>query len=368
MRYYHCQITSIVLLLLLASSNVVEAKKRKFSTVEPDITEIRKAQATSEPFEYEEDNKDYVEGKVFDRFYTIWLENTDYDKAYGESHMKKLREQGITLTNYWALTHPSQPNYLASVTGDYFGLDHDEFVTMPDEIESIADLLDKRRIPWGEYQEHSPYPGYEGFEFANQETDANDYVRKHNPLILLDSVTKNDTRLSMVKNFTDFYEDLDNKQLPQWSFITPNMTNDGHDTTIKVSGKWSFDFLNPLLKNDYFTEKTLVVLTFDENETYEEPNRVLTILLGDIDESLKGTEDDTYYDHYSLLSTVQKNWDLDNLGRNDCCANVFDIVASKIGYENIKVDTDGVYNNKSVSGWFSDDNRELPEPSSCKCK
>jgi len=33
--------------------------------------------------------------------------------------------------------------------------------------------------------------------------------------------------LAVIKNFTLFYEDLNNNKLPQYLFITPNMTNDG---------------------------------------------------------------------------------------------------------------------------------------------
>jgi acid phosphatase len=359
------KVASASIVIALISAVVEAGEERKFTTIQPDLTEIRKAQATAQPYEFKEE---YVPGKAFDRFYNIWLENTDYDKAAGEPHMKDLRKKGITLTNYWALTHPSQPNYLASVAGDYFGLDHDEFVRMPDNVTTLANLLDAKNISWGEYQEHSPYPGFEGFNFSNQESYANDYVRKHNPLVLMDAINTDESQLSKIKNFTDFEHDLKEKKLPQWSFITPNMTNDGHDTTIKVAGTWSKNFLEPLLENKYFTEKTLVVLTFDENETYEEPNRVLAILLGDIPEDLKGTEDDTYYDHYSLISTVQENWDLPKLGRNDCGANVFKLVADKTGFENIKIDMDGVYNNKSVEGWFSNKHIPLPPPDYSNCK
>jgi len=102
-------------------------------------------------------------------------------------------------------------------------MDHDEFVRFPSNISTIVDLLDTKRISWGEYQEHQPYAGYEGMNFSNTETFKDDYVRKHNPLVLFDSVANNASRLQQIKNFTSFYEDLDAHQLPQWSFITPNM-------------------------------------------------------------------------------------------------------------------------------------------------
>jgi hypothetical protein len=59
---------------------------------------------------------------------------------------------------------------------------------------------------------------------VNQKTGANDYVRKHNPLISYDSVTNSVDRLAKIKNFTMFDSDLKNNKLPQWMFITPNMS------------------------------------------------------------------------------------------------------------------------------------------------
>jgi hypothetical protein len=52
------------------------------------------------------------------------------------------------------------------------------------------------------------------------------------------------------------------------SFITPNMTDDGHDTTVTFAANWARTFLEPLLNNSYFMNNTLIVLTFDEDETY----------------------------------------------------------------------------------------------------
>jgi acid phosphatase len=47
--------------------------------------------------------------------------------------------------------------------------------------------------------------------------------------------------------------------------------------------------------------------------------------------SLIGTTDDNVYTHYSCLSTVETNWDLDTLGRWDVGANVFKYIADITG-------------------------------------
>lgn len=139
-----------------------------------------------------------------------------------------------------------------------------------------------------------------------------------------DSVTSSLTRLAKSKNFTMFDKDLANNALPQWMFITPNMTNDGHDSSITVAGQWARNWLTPLLSNPNFnTNRTLVILTFDEGSTTG-TNQIYAALLGNaVPSSLVGTTNDTSYNHYSLTKTAERNWNLGNLGQNDVGANAF---------------------------------------------
>lgn len=163
------------------------------------------------------------------------------------------------------------------------------------------------------------------------------------PLISYDSVSEDEKRLAKIKNFTMFYEDLNNNALPQWMFITPNMTNNAHDTSVTVAGTWAKGFLEPLLTDENFMNNTLVFLSsscpfpnfsseesltrhpaFDETESYFSNNRVFSILLGDaVPVALHGTTNDTSYNHYSIMATVENNWDLGNLGLGDKSAKAF---------------------------------------------
>lgn len=153
-----------------------------------------------------------------------------------------------------------------------------------------------------------PLCRFQGFNYSNQNTHTDDYVRRHNPLVLFDSVTNNDTRARQIKNFTTFEEDIKNKRLPQWAFITPNVTNDAHDTNITFGAKWERSWVADLLNNTYFMNNTLFLLTFDE-DAYDGNNRVFSVLLGGaIPEHLRGTTDDTFYTHYSTIATVSANW------------------------------------------------------------
>jgi acid phosphatase len=113
------------------------------------------------------------------------------------------------------------------------------------------------------------------------------------------------------------------------------MNSDGHNTTLDFASDWVANFLAPLLMDDYFMKDTMILLTYDESETYSKPNQITSLLLGGaVPQELRGTKDDTFYTHYSILSTLQNNWDLSNLGRFDVGANVFNFVAEKTGYVN----------------------------------
>jgi len=293
-----------------------------------DPADVYAAQATART----DSPTSHVKGKAFDRYVSIWFENTDYDMAAADPNFQYFAKKGITLTNNFAVTHPSEPNYMAAVGGEYFGLNGDPFTAVPQNVSSVVDLLEDKGISWGLYQEDMPYTGFQGFSWVNQKTGANAYVRKHNPEVLFNSVANKEDRLTKIKNTTMFFEDLEANKLPQWMFITPNMTSDGHDTSVTVAGQWLYDFLAPLLTNPNFMQNTLVLITFDENETYSLQNRVFSVLLGDsLPPSLTGTTDSHYYNHYSELSTVEANWDLFTLGRWDVGANVFAPVAALTG-------------------------------------
>ncbi|CAD6452628.1 16b04893-c8a2-41ac-a81b-6f182d858b85 [Sclerotinia trifoliorum] len=288
----------------------------------------------------------HVPGKAFNRYVTIWFENTNYETAAADPNFSSFAEKGITLEGYRAVTHPSEPNYLAAVGGDYFGLDGDPFIAVPENVSSVVDLLEDKGITWGLYQEDMPYTGYEGMDWRNEVTGANAYVRKHNPEVLFTNVVNKPERLELIKNTTMFASDLAANKLPQWSFITPNMTSDGHDSSITIAGEWLQGFLGPLLEDPHFMNNTLVLVTFDENEIYSRQNRVFSILLGDaVPKELINTTDSNYYDHYSQLATVQANWGLHTLGRFDVGANVFSYVAQLTG-DKIRSWADGALENR----------------------
>ncbi|KAK0117351.1 hypothetical protein ONS96_013182 [Cadophora gregata f. sp. sojae] len=299
----------------------------------------------------------YVPGKVFDRFITIWLENQDFSKVSANGEIADLRKQGILLTEYYGLTHPSQPNYIASICGDYFGLNHDGIVKIPSNVSTVVDLFDAKNIEWKGYFEGIPGPGYMNEGSTSSDGKGWDYVRKHNPFVSFERIAGNGTRLAQIQDFFSFQRDVERNALPQYAHLSPDMLNDGHNTSLAFATSWIKSFLTPLLSNPSFMDKTLILLTYDESETYPLPNRIVSLLLGGaIPKSLKGTNDSTIYSHYSILSTMENNFGLPTLGRYDAGANVFDLVASQTGYINHPPQSSHPINNSlSYSGFLNND-------------
>ena len=155
-------------------------------------------------------------------------------------------------------------------------------------------------------------------------------------------------------------------RVPQFVFMSPNMMNDGHNTTLAFSTSWSHNFIKRLVDDDAFAEKTLVMLTFDENEGSSGPNHIMTLLLGSaIPDDKKGTTDDTFYTHYSMLSSIQENWALPHLGRYDVGANIFNFMTAKtVGSKNKEpANAASVDNSISYPGPLNDDTtKQTPYP------
>ena len=146
-----------------------------------------------------------------------------------------------------------------------------------------------------------------------------------------DSINMNGSRLWNIQSFMAFERALTARRVPQFVFMSPNMMNDGHNTTLAFATSWAHNFVKRLIDDEAFDEKTLVMLTLDENEGRSGPNHIITLLLGSaIPDDKKGTVDNTFYTHYSMLSSIQDNWSLPHLGRYDVGANIFNFMTAKI--------------------------------------
>jgi hypothetical protein len=266
----------------------------------------------------------------FDRVLIIVLENVDYEVASQDQNLADLAAQGASFTNFRALFHPSYPNYLAMVAGTDFDIHRrgrylaDNQVNLPNDAahRSIADRLIAAGLDFKQYAEELPNETCP-WNFSSQHVSdkRGNYVRRHVPFLSFREVQQKwcDRVIRVDSSKSDNFFVQDARQgLVAYSFYTPNMNHDGHDTSARVAGAWTKKFLD-----DTFPEKlrqgTLVVVTFDESGGNAD-NRIYTLLLGDMVKPANQQDPKALakrYTHYSVLRTIEDNFGLEPLTAND---------------------------------------------------
>lgn len=154
----------------------------------------------------------------------IVLENADYERAIQDPSLRGLAIEGASLTNFHALFHPPYPNYLAMIAGTDFGLHR------------RGSFLADRQVNFANDSAHRTIADKRG-----------NYVRRHLPFLSFREVQEkwcdHVIAVDSVKADHYFIEDA-NRGLVAYSFYTPNMNHNGHDTNAEVAGAWVKRFLD----------------------------------------------------------------------------------------------------------------------------
>jgi len=160
---------------------------------------------------------------------------------------------------------------------------------------------------WKSYAEGLPYVGYIG-------GDVYPYVRHHNPLSYFSDVVYSRSERNHLVPFTQFASDIRNNQLPQYSFLVPNMLDDGHDGSLAAADGWLKKNIAPLVASSVFKKSGLLMIVFDESfssDTQHGGGHVAAIVI-----SLKakrGYQSKTLYQHQSLCRLLMQGLGLTHL-------------------------------------------------------
>jgi len=260
-----------------------------------------------------------VKGKSFQQFGFLILENTDYTTAETNPTFEKTQNlnDNRLLTNYFGVEHPSLPNYVASIAGSTFGIKDDRSPStynFSTSTHTVIDLLEAKGVSWKMYAEDYPGDCFTGATNGKPHS----YAAKHVPALYFQAVTDCPSRCANIVPASQFQDDIDSDSLPQWWYYVPNLNNDGHDTDTAYVANYLEQEWVPRFQDKKFTKDMAMVMTYDEAETYGMPNHVYAALIGDALGKGDGShQDETEYNHYSLIKTVEDNWDLGSLGRND---------------------------------------------------
>src|SRR5215211_2408005 len=252
----------------------------------------------------------------FDHVVWIVFENKEFGTVIGNSQMpnfNKLAKDYTLLTQFYAVTHPSLPNYLAMIGGDTFGIQSNCNECFINEL-SLPDLIEASGRTWKTYQEDMPEPCYIG--------NAADYAQKHNPFVYFDPIRLDTVRCQQnILPLTALQTDILVGTLPNFIFITPNLCNSAHDCSLDVTDAWLGNLLTQLVPAlDAQGPNYLVVLTWDEGQgnhsccglPAEAGGRIAVVLISPLVKN--NFEDLTPYTHYSLLKTISSAWGLPYLG------------------------------------------------------
>ena len=166
---------------------------------------------------------------TFSHIYEIMMENTNYEDVIGNTadapYINSLANTYSFAANYYGVTHPSQPNYVASIAGDFFGL-HADDPTQRFNAQNIVDQLESKGLTWATYQQGLPSVGSTVDQFPA--TGSGLYVKKHNPFMLFNDILNSPTRLQNVKPLDALATDLNSGHAPNYAFIAPDQCHDMH--------------------------------------------------------------------------------------------------------------------------------------------
>jgi hypothetical protein len=207
------------------------------------------------------------------------------------------------LTDYYGVTHPSLPNYLALVGGSTFGIDSD-CTSCTVDARNLADTLQAKHKTWKLYAEGLPHSGFTG-AFAGR------YAKKHAPFLYFRDVLRSRARLRRAVPLTQLRRDLLGRRLPAFALIVPDLCHSMHDCPVATGDAWLRSQLPPLV----VLPETVVFVVFDEGTTNDHGGgHVPALALGT---AVKGGARFTApTDHYGLLRTVEEAWGLPLLGRS----------------------------------------------------
>jgi hypothetical protein len=217
-----------------------------------------------------------------DHVFLIILENHDYcqllaapasavagecapgdnpNPAHDAPFLNQLAAKNGVATAYFGTSHPSEPNYVSMVGGNYFGIQDDDDYTCPNGPapnsvgcasggdlntentlvanspsavnypnhliygDNLAQQLDDHHTSWKGYFQGLPSVGYTGD--CSPGTSGNCfYASKHNPFINFASVQDHD--LSKLVPMEQLLDDLQTNHVPKLSVLVPDQCNDMH--------------------------------------------------------------------------------------------------------------------------------------------
>ena len=288
-----------------------------------------------------------------DRTFVIVMENQSFDEVIGTvdgngvpntPYITNLALRNGLATLYFGVTHPSLPNYLSMIAGDYLGVqdDNDSCYAIPSYTPgchafsnpNLVDLLVARHISWAAYMQSMPSTGFRGDRWPL--TGPKLYAQKHNPFVYFKDIALNPAQLQRIKplnSLSILSHDLASPMTaPRFVYIVPDQCHDMHGTTtcsatpslLKQGDGYVRDLISRITASPSFTRNSVIYLTWDENDysgnlgCCDSPaiggGHVATIAVSPLITAPYRSQ--KMFNHYSLLATIENAYGLPHLGHS----------------------------------------------------
>jgi phospholipase C len=202
----------------------------------------------------------------FGHVFVVVEENANYGNVIGSPSMpylNTLANQYGLAANYFANAHPSIPNYFELATGKILTLiDASTPHTFPVSADNVVRELLAAGKTWKSYAEDLPSIGYTG-------DDTGRYAVRHNPLAYFTDVQNDAKQVQNLVPFSQLAADLNTANLPEYSFMVPNLCNDAHDCPLSTADTWLKTNIDPLINSPQFQKDGLLIIVFDEADTLD---------------------------------------------------------------------------------------------------
>jgi acid phosphatase len=204
---------------------------------------------------------------------------------------------------YFAITHPSLPNYVAIWSGSTQGLSSD-CVPGPG-CAPAGPTVWSQTLAAGETAK-----AYQEAMTSNCQTaSAGTYAAKHGPWPYfadpadVAGCTADDVPLGTTTG-GNLLADVDQGHLPVTGEITPDVDDDAHNGTLAEADSWLGQWLPVIMAGpDFLAGRLTIIVTFDEDDS-SEGNQVPFVV---IDPRLSHVVVNGTFNHYSLTRWLEEN-------------------------------------------------------------
>jgi phosphatidylinositol-3-phosphatase len=161
----------------------------------------------------------------YQHVFTIMMENTGIEALLLNPNAPWINQAVKTYGvagNYYGVTHPSQPNYIAATSGALNGVTTDNDATV--DVPNIVDQLEAHGDTWKAYMQSLSLCGTKLDHACGNQL----YERKHNPFVTYLDVQTNPTRMANIVDYSQLSTDLASDSVPAYVWISPDQCNDMH--------------------------------------------------------------------------------------------------------------------------------------------